>query len=218
VRLRSMSLFEPRPEYNHATNASCVVGRRTLTAGLFLDRRTFLSSYESSQDPEGENLTAILGAVIPVCAGINLEYFFSRIDPRVYGAGSKLPHNINGLLDVCNGIEGDLLTGLPTQMTEIHDPVRLIVVVEQTPEVALKAVRRDPSVFEFVENEWLRYACLDPGNAIWMYLGGEMVKTDGFAAPRWAWPTSLDAARQGRDNLPVGFIGKLELARKGAAR
>jgi uncharacterized protein YbcC (UPF0753/DUF2309 family) len=219
VRLRSMSLFEPRPEYNHATNASCVVGRRALTAGLFLDRRTFLNSYEPSQDPEGEILTGVLGAVIPVCAGINLEYFFSRIDPRVYGAGSKLPHNINGLLGVCNGIEGDLLTGLPTQMTEIHDPVRLLVVVEQTPEVALKAVQRNPSIFEFVENEWVRYACLEPGtHAVWMYLGGEMVKMDGVASPTWAWPTSLDAARQGRDNLPIGFIGNLGLTGEGAAR
>jgi hypothetical protein len=51
-----------------------------------------------------------------------------------------------------------------------------------------------------------------------MYLGGEMVRMDGFASPTWAWPTSLDAARQGRDNLPVGFIGKLELAREGAAQ
>lgn len=34
VRLRSVALFEPRPELNHATNAMCVVGRRLLTAGL----------------------------------------------------------------------------------------------------------------------------------------------------------------------------------------
>jgi uncharacterized protein YbcC (UPF0753/DUF2309 family) len=208
VKLRSISLFEPRPEYNHATNASCVVGRRALTAGLFLDRRTFLNSYEPSRDPDGEILVGILAAVIPVCAGINLEYYFSRIDPRVYGAGTKLPHNVNGLLGVCNGIEGDLLNGLPTQMTEIHDPVRLVVVVEQTPEVALAAARRNPAVFEFVENEWIRYGCLDASTGeVWMYERGEMVRVDDLSPPTWAWPTSLDAARQGRANLPVGFVG-----------
>lgn len=218
VRLRSVSLFEPRPEYNHATNASCVVGRRALTAGLFLDRRTFMSSYEPSRDPDGEILTGILAAVVPVCAGINLEYYFSRIDPRVYGAGTKLPHNVNGLLGVCNGIEGDLLTGLPTQMTEIHDPVRLIIVVEQSPDVALAAAKRNPAVFEFVENEWVRYGCLDPTTGeISLYDGGEMVKVNGLAPPAWAWPTSLDAARQGRANLPVGFVGRLELASEGAS-
>lgn len=213
VRLRSVSLFEPRPEYNHATNASCVVGRRSLTEGLFLDRRTFLSSYEPARDPDGEVLASVLGAVIPVCAGINLEYYFSRIDPRVYGAGSKLPHNVNGLLGVCNGIEGDVLTGLPTQMTEIHDPVRLLVIVEQAPDVALRAASRNPSVFEFVKNEWVRYGCLDPTTGqVWMYVGAEMVRIEGLVAPTWAWPSSLDAARQGRDNLPIGFIERTGLA------
>jgi uncharacterized protein YbcC (UPF0753/DUF2309 family) len=154
--------------------------------------------------------------VIPVCAGINLEYFFSRIDPRVYGAGTKLPHNVNGLLGVCNGIEGDLLTGLPTQMTEVHDPVRLLVVVEQSPEVALKAARRNAAVFELIENEWVRYGCLDPAlREVWLYQDARMVKLEGLAPPAWAWPTSLDAARQSRENVPVGFVGQLELATEG---
>jgi uncharacterized protein YbcC (UPF0753/DUF2309 family) len=210
VRRRSTSLFEPRPEYNHATNASCVVGRRALTADLFLDRRTFLNSYEPSADPRGEILSHVLSAVIPVCAGINLEYFFSRLDPRVYGAGTKLPHNVNGLLGVCNGIEGDLLTGLPTQMTEIHDPVRLLVVVEQSPAIALAAAKANPAVFEFIENEWVRYACLDPETReVSIFTDGRMAKVDGLAPPRWAWPTSLDAARQGRENLPIGFVWRL---------
>jgi uncharacterized protein YbcC (UPF0753/DUF2309 family) len=202
-----MSLFEPRPEYNHATNASCVVGRRHLTTELFLDRRTFLNSYDPSRDPKGETLARILTAVIPVCAGINLEYLFSRLDPLVYGAGTKLPHNVNGLLGVCNGVEGDLLTGLPTQMTEVHDPVRLLVLVEQTPDIALEAARANQGVFEFVENEWVHYCCLHPASReVWMYRHGSMQKVQGLSPPRWAWPSSLDAARQGRENLPIGFV------------
>jgi uncharacterized protein len=207
VRERAISLFEPRPEYNHATNASCVIGRRSLTAGLFLDRRTFLNSYDPTRDEDGELLTNILAAAIPVCAGINLEYFFSRLDPRVYGAKSKLPHNINGLLGVCNGIESDLLTGLPTQMTEIHDPIRLLIVVEQAPDVALKAVKRNDLVFELIANEWVRYASVDPSTRkIWMYLGGRMVTVRGLAPPKRRWATSLDAIRESRDNLPIGII------------
>jgi uncharacterized protein len=207
VRQRSVSLFEPRPEYNHATNASCVVGRRALTEGLFLDRRAFLSSYDPTRDPTGETLAEVLRAVVPVCAGINLEYFFSRVDPRRYGAGTKLPHNVNGLLGVCNGIESDLLTGLPTQMTEIHDPIRLIVVVEQTPGLALAAARTDPAVFEWIENEWIRYACVDPtSRAVSFYAGGEMRPLVGLPAPSRRWPSSLAAAREGRDALPIGFI------------
>ncbi|HXU73511.1 MAG TPA: putative inorganic carbon transporter subunit DabA [Polyangia bacterium] len=213
VRRRSISLFEPRPEYNHATNASCVVGRRQLTQGLFLDRRAFLSSYDPTLDPTGEILVATLAAVIPVCAGINLEYFFSRIDPLRYGAGTKLPHNVNGLLGVCNGIEGDLLTGLPTQMTEIHDPVRLLTVVEQTPEIALAAVRARPGTFEWLENDWIRYACIHPeSRRVWIYAAGAMHPLDGLTAPSATFVSSLEAARQGRDNLPPSFIVPVERA------
>ena len=207
VRARSISLFEPRPEYNHATNAVCIVGRRALTAGLFLDRRAFLSSYDPTQDPSGDILAAVLAAVVPVCAGINLEYFFSRIDPRTYGAGTKLPHNINGLLGVCNGIEGDLLTGLPTQMTEIHDPVRLLTVVEQTPEVALAAARGKPSVFEWIEHDWVRYACVHPeSRQLWIFSGGAMHPLEADRAPLPRFDSSLAAARQGRGNLPPSWI------------
>src|SRR5690606_16857536 len=44
VEERAEHLAEPRPEYGHCTNAVCIVGRRSLTRGLFLDRRAFLSS------------------------------------------------------------------------------------------------------------------------------------------------------------------------------
>ena len=61
-------------------------------------------------------LAGILAAVIPVCGGINLEYYFSRVDNTVYGCGTKLPHNVCGMLGVMNGIDDDLRTGLPSQM------------------------------------------------------------------------------------------------------
>lgn len=169
VRRRSVSIFEPRPELNHAGNAACIVGRRVLTSGLFLDRRVFLQSYAPSHDPDGEILAALLAAVIPVCGGINLEYYFSRLDPQVYGAGSKLPHNIQSLIGVINGTEGDLLTGLPTQMTEVHDPVRMLFVVEQKPEICEKAVRAHPAVLEWVDHGWVQLLCWEPSQDRWYH-------------------------------------------------
>lgn len=161
VRMRSVALFEPRPELNHATNAMCVVGRRQLTTGASFDRRSFLHSYDPLTDREGAVLTNILRAVVPVCGGINLEYYFSRMDNEVYGAGTKLPHNVVGLFGVSNGVIGDLRTGLPSQMIEVHDPLRLLIIVEQELEVALEAVRRDRATFEWIENEWVHYACFN---------------------------------------------------------
>jgi hypothetical protein len=207
VRKRSVSLFEPRPEYNHASNAACVVGRRSLTQNLFLDRRVFLNSYNPTDDPEGETLSRLLSAVIPVCAGINLEYCFSRLDPLRYGAGSKLSHNVNGLLGVCNGIEGDLLTGLPTQMTDIHSPIRLLLVVEHTPEVAISAASRNPATFECICNEWVVFASVHPETReVSVFANGGLCKLDDLPAPGARYPSSLDAAREGRGDLPVAII------------
>jgi uncharacterized protein YbcC (UPF0753/DUF2309 family) len=156
VEARAADLGEPRPELGHVTNAVCVVGRRALTRGLFLDRRAFLVSYDPARDPEGEVLERVLAAVVPVCAGINLEYFFSCVDNARLGAGTKLPHNVVGLLGVMDGAGGDLRTGLPRQMIEIHEPVRLLMVVEAPPEAVARVCERQPVVRELVHGGWVR--------------------------------------------------------------
>lgn len=162
VRTRTVSLFEPRPELNHATNALCIIGKRELTEHLFLDRRAFLNSYDCGIDPEGTALLNILKAAAPVCGGINLEYFFSRVDNHKLGAGTKLPHNVMGLVGVANGIGGDLRPGLPSQMIEVHDPVRLLIVVEHAPDVVLSTIQRDAATYEWFANGWVYLAAIHP--------------------------------------------------------
>ncbi len=171
VATRASSIFEPRPELNHSNNLYCVVGRRALTRYLFLDRRSFLHSYNPESDPEGQIIVKILSAIIPVCGGINLEYLFSRMDNSVYGAGTKLPHNVIGLLGVANGVEGDLRTGLPSQMIEVHEPARLLIVIEQSTEIVDKAlVKLDASLKEWLDNNWVRLAACHPGtNELFFY-------------------------------------------------
>ena len=164
VKKRAFSLFEPRPEYNHATNALCIVSRKSTLKGLFFDRRAFLNSYDYRKDPSGNALTKILSAAIPVCGGINLEYYFSRMDPDKLGAGTKLPHNVMGLIGVANGADGDLRTGLPYQMVEIHDPIRLLMVVEQIPELVNHVITASPALLEWVNNNWVHLVVLDPNS------------------------------------------------------
>lgn len=173
VKRRSVSLFEPRPELNHATNTLCIVGRRSMSRGLFLDRRAFLNSYDYRTDRDGNALLNILKAVAPVCGGINLEYYFSRTDNDKLGAGSKLPHNVMGLIGVANGTDGDLRTGLPLQMVEVHDPMRLLVVVENKPAMVLDVIQRSPQTFEWFKNGWIHLVALDPETLIYHRLSGD---------------------------------------------
>jgi uncharacterized protein YbcC (UPF0753/DUF2309 family) len=162
VKKRIASLFEPRPELNHATNSLCIIGRRSVNKNLFLDRRSFLNSYDYSIDREGVQLKSILGAATPVCAGINLEYFFSATDPNRLGAGSKLPQNIIGLIGLANGIDGDLRPGLPTQMTEVHDPLRLLMIVEHFPEVVLNVIQSMTATYGWFEKNWVNLVVIHP--------------------------------------------------------
>ncbi|MDZ4758153.1 MAG: DUF2309 domain-containing protein [Bacteroidota bacterium] len=162
IKERSVSLFEPRPELGHGTNTLCIVGKRDLTKGLFLDRRAFLNSYDYNTDPNGIFLTGIMKPLGPVCGGINLEYYFSRVDNYKLGAGTKLPHNVMGLFGVANSSDGDLRPGLPWQMIEVHDPVRLLIIVEHFPEVVLKTVQSTPEMYEWFINEWVHLAAINP--------------------------------------------------------
>jgi uncharacterized protein YbcC (UPF0753/DUF2309 family) len=163
VKSRASSIFEPRPEYNHSNNLYCIVGRRALTRGLFMDRRAFLHSYNPGTDHTGELLGRILSAIFPVCGGINLEYLFCRIDNSVYGAGTKLPHNVIGLLGVANGVEGDLRTGLPQQMIEVHEPARLLIIIDQSRAVIDKTLAKLGELNSWSDNEWVRLAAWEPG-------------------------------------------------------
>jgi uncharacterized protein len=162
VEERSEHLAQPRPEYGHCTNSVCIVGRRSLTRGLFLDRRAFLVSYDAAQDPSDCNLAALMAAVVPVCAGISLEYYFSVVDNDRYGCGTKLPQNVTALVGVMDGHASDLRTGLPWQMVEIHEPVRILFVVETTPDRLARVIHGSPSLKQLVENRWIRIATLDP--------------------------------------------------------
>ena len=162
VTNRSNDLSQVRPEYGHATNASAVVGRRSVTQGIFLDRRAFLISYDPTQDPEGKLLENVLLTVGPVGAGINLEYYFSTINNERFGAGTKIPHNIIGLFGVMEGASSDLRTGLPKQMVEIHEAVRLQVVVEAKTSVLGEIYGRQESLRELIGGGWILLSAIDP--------------------------------------------------------
>lgn len=169
IHNRSVSLFEPRPELGHGTNTLAIIGRRKISKGLFLDRRAFLNSYDYTTDPDGTILSAVMRPIGLVCGGINLEYYFSRVDNIRMGAGTKLPHNVMGLFGVANSSDGDLRPGLPWQMIEVHDPVRLLVIVEHEPAIVLKAIQSSPEVFEWYQNEWVHIVALHPAEQQFYY-------------------------------------------------
>lgn len=162
IRQRAADFSQARPELGHATNAAAVIGRRALTQGLFLDRRVFLISYDPELDPDGRLLEGLLLAVGPVGAGINLEYYFSTVNNEYYGCGSKIPHNITGSFGVMEGTSSDLRTGLPRQMIEIHEAMRLQIVVEAKTSVLAAICARQDGLRELIAGSWVYLNAIDP--------------------------------------------------------
>lgn len=204
IRLRSVSLFEPRPELNHATNALCIIGRRQLSRHLFLDRRAFLNSYDYRVDPDGKYLLNIVKAAAPVCGGINLEYFFSRTDNQKLGAGTKLPHNVMGLFGVANGIDGDLRPGLPSQMIEVHEPIRLLMVIEHYADVVLKTIQQQPATYEWFYNQWIHLVAVHPEtHELFVFKDGSFALYKPQALPLLRIKDVAEVIEQSHDDLPV---------------
>jgi uncharacterized protein YbcC (UPF0753/DUF2309 family) len=185
----------------------CLIGRRELSKGLFLDRRSFLNSYDYKEDPEGKYLLNILNAAAPVCGGINLEYYFSRVDNQKLGAGTKLPHNVMGLFGVANGIDGDLRPGLPGQMIEVHDPVRLLMVVEHFPEVVLQTIQKNPATYQWFENEWVVLFVFHPENrTCHRFMDGGFHRYEPAIASLPVVSDIDQLIESGEDNFPVYLI------------
>ncbi|MEJ7606531.1 MAG: putative inorganic carbon transporter subunit DabA [Bryobacteraceae bacterium] len=158
-------------------------------------------------DPNGENLGKLLAAAIPVCGGISLEYYFSFVDNEGYGCGTKLPHNITGLVGIMNGHASDLRTGLPWQMVEIHEPVRILFNIEADPEVLMRVIRASPQLAEFVENRWIRLSSMHPQTGeIRVYRDGHFEPNAPWAAPLPEAKTSGDWYRGTRAHLPIARI------------
>ena len=141
-------------------------------------------------------------------AGINLEYYFCRVDPSGWGCGTKLPHNITALLGVMDGAASDLRTGLPWQMVEIHEPVRLLIVCETTPEVMQKVLDGNPMGRGMTENGWVQLAVQLPDtNEILLYRDGAFRPYHPQATQLPSAASSADWYRGCRDHLEFAEIG-----------
>jgi uncharacterized protein len=208
VEGRAEDLAQVRPEWGHATNAVTIVGRREWTRHLFLDRRAFLASYDPAQDdPENSILTRILSAVFPVCAGINLEYYFSYVDNQGYGCGTKLPHNITSLVGVMDGYQSDLRTGLPWQMVEIHEPVRSLFVIETTSEAMLRIMERNEGIRRLCVHGWVALTLIDPQTQhLSVYRDGTFQPYRPLAEGLPIAASSVDWYRGWRDHLEFAEI------------
>lgn len=167
IRARSHDWSQVRPEWGLAGNAFFMIAGRRLTQGTDLEGRSFLHSYDHAADEDGRLLEFIMTAPLIVAQWINMEYYFSTVDPDVYGSGSKIYHNVTGRIGVMTGYQSDLRMGLPVQTVmagrrPYHEPKRLTAMIEAPRERIMAIIKRQPLLEKLLDNQWLKLVALDP--------------------------------------------------------
>lgn len=193
VRERAHDIAQPRPEYGHSSNALAIVGRRDMTKGLYMNRRSFLLSYDWTTDPDGSVLKGVVLGGVPVCVNINMDYYFSAVDNDNFGCGSKLPLNMTSLLGVMTGSQGDLRIGLARQMVEIHEPIRNLTIVEAPLQMVKTLFDGHPRLRNILYNHWFRLAVLDPETEKWWMFTQDSFEEISFERHKFKnFDTSMD--------------------------
>ena len=159
---------ETRPEWGLAKNAGFVVGPRSLTKNNNLDGRCFLHSYNWEMDETGKALEGIMQGPMVVTQWINNHYYFSTVDNKIFGSGSKITHNVTGKFGVVQGNGGDLKMGLPLQSLMqsdnemYHQPLRLSVVIQAPLQRVSNILLRNAHLKNLLDNEWIYLMVMNP--------------------------------------------------------
>jgi uncharacterized protein YbcC (UPF0753/DUF2309 family) len=172
VRDRGRDWAQVRPEWGLAGNASFIIGPRSMTAGHDLKGRSFLHSYVAERDPDGVALETIMTAPLVVAQWISSQYYFSTVEPEIFGAGDKMLHNPVGGIGVVVGQSGDLAVGLPMQSVMLgeqraHDPLRLLAVVQAPLERIEAIILRNSGLRQLVEGEWIHVVARESDDDAW---------------------------------------------------
>ncbi|PZM86258.1 MAG: hypothetical protein DKT66_02350 [Candidatus Melainabacteria bacterium] len=164
---RSCDWGQIAPEWGLAGNAAFVAAPRDVTKHADLEGRVFLHSYEYSTDSDGQILELIMTAPLVVAQWINMQYYLSTVDNKVFGSGSKVFHNVVGDFGVMQGAHSDLRMGLPLQslVTEsgvFHEPMRLLAVIRAPLSAIDSVLEKHHDVRKLVANRWIRLVALEP--------------------------------------------------------
>ncbi len=171
IHHRSRDWAQVRPEWGLAGNGAFIAAPRERTLGIDLGGRSFLHNYDWKQDDGFGVLKLIMTAPMVVASWINLQYYGSTVNNRVWGAGNKVLHNVVGTLGVLEGNAGDLKTGLAWQSVHdgdklIHEPLRLNVFIEAPLDAMTDIIMAAPMVKDLVDNQWLHLWALDDAGRV----------------------------------------------------
>jgi uncharacterized protein YbcC (UPF0753/DUF2309 family) len=166
VKGRSNDWSQVRPEWGLAGCNAFVVAPRERTKNLNFGGQSFLHSYNWKKDNNFSVLELIMTAPMVVTNWINLQYYASTVDNKVYGSGNKTLHNVTAGVGVLEGFSGDLRVGLPLQSVHDgekyqHEPTKLNVIIEAPIEAMNAILAKHDNVRNLCDNGWLHLLAMD---------------------------------------------------------
>jgi uncharacterized protein YbcC (UPF0753/DUF2309 family) len=111
IHERSRDWSQVRPEWGLAGNAAFIAAPRERTRHLNLGGRVFLHNYRHSADTMKSTLELIMTAPMVVANWINLQYYASTVNNRLWGSGNKVTHNVVGTFGIQQGNGGEAEQG-----------------------------------------------------------------------------------------------------------
>lgn len=206
VERRAGDWSETRPEWGLAGNAAFIIGNRTLTRHINLGGRAFLNSYDPAVDPTGALLEGVIMGPMVVGQWINAEHYFSASDTEIFGAGSKIYHNVVGRIGIMSGPQSDLRTGLAWQSMmngEIpyHEPLRLFVAIEAPRQRIQDIVERQPLIKQLLDNEWIHLVAIEPGSDELLY---RYIPLQGWERPALSGDRILIRKNEDQESCQAG--------------
>ncbi|MCB1138485.1 MAG: DUF2309 family protein, partial [Leptospiraceae bacterium] len=186
---RPRNWAEVRPEWGLSGNACFIVAPRSRTRFADLSGRAFLHDYDYTRDEGFATLELIMTAPMVVTNWINLQYYCSSVAPTVYGAGSKVLHNLVNEVGVQEGNGGDLRVGLPFQSVHdgeklVHEPLRLSVFIEAPQSALEEIIHKHETVRQLVDHGWLHLLQIDGNRSVMRRMPGgkyEPAEAEGLA-------------------------------------
>ncbi len=161
MQQRSRDWAQLRPEWALAGNAAFIAAPRQRTAGRDLAGRAFLHEYDWHHDTGFNTLQLIMTGPMIVAHWINMQYYGSVVDNRRLGSGNKVLHNVvGGSIGVLEGNGGDLRPGLALQSLHdgvrwMHEPMRLMVIIEAPQHAIDDVILGHNAVRELAGNSWI---------------------------------------------------------------
>jgi hypothetical protein len=178
---RSRDWSQVRPEWGLAGCTAFVVAPRYRTQHLNMSSSTFMHSYNWQTDDGFKVLELIMTAPMVVTNWINMQYYASMVDQKIWGSGNKTLHNVVGNVGVIEGNAGDIRSGLPIQSLHDgqdwqHEPLRLAVYIEAPKSAVLDIISQHELLQNLCNNVWLSlYLINDDGRIDSQYKSGSFV-------------------------------------------